>query len=353
MNILLILLILSVFTSFHCLFRESRMPEIKINVDQKTFPSRKNNLKSQISIDHETLDEKNLTIKDLLLQFQIKKEEYCSTKINDLDDFPVSPENMCCDLGFMNIDPKKGKIHYGLDIPLLTGTPLKCPDKEGCLVVKVYPEWYYSNGVLKQTIYGESLLVYFKKAGYFGFYAHLQKILGRQGKIFTYGKKMAFSGNTGSLSTGAHLHFALFRNQDCSNGVFNEKMRLAVLDTIEEIKVFEARERGLDPAFYNLEDRNAADVLKRCKVNLNQEANRACIARNFPRDFIDPLEVTSDSSMQKLILEINPKRMSDREILRIFSLHRKVRNGAGIHREIEGNVPANLFELQEFLKDVH
>ncbi len=299
---------------------------------------------------------RSTTVKDLLEQLQLRKDEYCSNKINDLDDFPVDPTNMCCDLNFMNIDPRKGKIHYGFDIPLGIGTPLKCPDKEDCLVVRVYPEWVTRDGVPKQTIYGESLLVYFKKAGYFGFYAHLRKVYGRQGRIFNYKEVMALSGNSGSLSTGAHLHFTIFRNQDCSNGVFDEKMRLAVLDTIEEIKVFEAKEKGIDPSSYNIEEKGATEVLKRCKVNLSQEANRACIVRNFPRDFIDPIEVTSDQTIQKLILEINPKRMRDRDVLKLFSYHQKVRNNAGIHSEIRKNIdtmPTNASDLRELLRDVN
>ena len=36
----------------------------------------------------------------------------------------------------------------------------------------------------------------------------------------------------------------------------------------EEIKVFEAKEKGIDPSSLSLEERGAAEVLKRCKVNL-------------------------------------------------------------------------------------
>jgi hypothetical protein len=299
---------------------------------------------------------RSTTVKDLLTQLQLKKDEYCNNKINDLDDFPVEPSQMCCDLNFMNIDPRKGKIHYGFDIPLGIGTPLKCPDKEDCLVVRVYPEWITRDGVPVQTIYGESLLVYFKKAGYFGFYAHLKKVFGRQGRIFNYKDVMALSGNSGSLSTGAHLHFTIFRNQDCSNGVFDEKMRLAVLDTIEEIKIFEAKEKGIDPAFYNIEEKSSEEILKRCKVNLSQEANRACIVRNFPRDFIDPIEVTSDQTIQRLVLEINPKRMRDRDVLKLFSYHQRVRNNTGIHSELRKSIntmPTNVSDLKELLRDVN
>jgi len=301
-------------------------------------------------------DVRTVTVRDLLDKLQLKKDEYCDNKIKDLDDFPVDPANMCCDLNFMNIDPRKGKVHYGFDIPLAIGTPLKCPDKEDCLVVRVYPEWITSDGMPKQTIYGESLLVYFKKAGYFGFYAHLKKIYGRPGRIFNYKEVMALSGNSGSLSTGAHLHFTLYRNQDCSNGVFDEKMRLAVLDTIEEIKIFEAKEKGLDPSSYNIEEKLADDVLKRCKVKMSQEANRACIVRNFPRDFIDPLEVTSDHTIQRLVLEINPKRMRDRDVLRLFSYHQRVRNNSGIHSEISkvsNTTPTNVENLKDLLRNVN
>ena len=97
-------------------------------------------------------------------------------------------------------------------------------------------------------------------------------------------------------------------------------------------------------------------MLKRCKVNLSQEANRACIVRNFPRDFIDPIEVTSDQTIQKLVLEINPKRMRDRDVLKLFSYHQRVRNNTGIHSELRKSIntmPTNVSDLRELLRDVN
>jgi murein DD-endopeptidase MepM/ murein hydrolase activator NlpD len=361
----LALLVLSIIISLsNCIFQERKKPPRKVGIKKnreealtpEMISQKAKSVNEEIFSKQDYSEARSTTVKDLLTQLQLKKDEYCNNKINDLDDFPVEPSQMCCDLNFMNIDPRKGKIHYGFDIPLGIGTPLKCPDKEDCLVVRVYPEWITRDGVPVQTIYGESLLVYFKKAGYFGFYAHLKKVFGRQGRIFNYKDVMALSGNSGSLSTGAHLHFTIFRNQDCSNGVFDEKMRLAVLDTIEEIKIFEAKEKGIDPAFYNIEEKSSEEILKRCKVNLSQEANRACIVRNFPRDFIDPIEVTSDQTIQRLVLEINPKRMRDRDVLKLFSYHQRVRNNTGIHSELRKSIntmPTNVSDLKELLRDVN
>lgn len=361
----LALLVLSIIISLsNCIFQERKKPPRKVGIKKnreealtpEMISQKAKSVNEEIFSKQDYSEARSTTVKDLLTQLQLKKDEYCNNKINDLDDFPVEPSQMCCDLNFMNIDPRKGKIHYGFDIPLGIGTPLKCPDKEDCLVVRVYPEWITRDGVPVQTIYGESLLVYFKKAGYFGFYAHLKKVFGRQGRIFNYKDVMALSGNSGSLSTGAHLHFTIFRNQDCSNGVFDEKMRLAVLDTIEEIKIFEAKEKGIDPAFYNIEEKSSEEILKRCKVNLSQEANRACIVRNFPRDFIDPIEVTSDQTIQRLVLEINPKRMRDRDVLKLFSYHQRVRNSTGIHSELRKSIntmPTNVSDLKELLRDVN
>ena len=359
-----LLLLIIFFLVNNCVFQERKKTSSKQGMKKnrvetltpELIAQKAKSVNEEIFSKQDYSEARSTTVKDLLTQLQLKKDEYCNNKINDLDDFPVEPSQMCCDLNFMNIDPRKGKIHYGFDIPLGIGTPLKCPDKEDCLVVRVYPEWITRDGVPVQTIYGESLLVYFKKAGYFGFYAHLKKVFGRQGRIFNYKDVMALSGNSGSLSTGAHLHFTIFRNQDCSNGVFDEKMRLAVLDTIEEIKIFEAKEKGIDPAFYNIEEKSSEEILKRCKVNLSQEANRACIVRNFPRDFIDPIEVTSDQTIQKLVLEINPKRMRDRDVLKLFSYHQRVRNNTGIHSELRKSIntmPTNVSDLRELLRDVN
>ena len=40
-------------------------------------------------------------------------------------------------------------------------------------------------------------------------YLHLSKLLVKQGDRVKAGKRIAFSGNTGTQTTGAHLHFAL------------------------------------------------------------------------------------------------------------------------------------------------
>jgi hypothetical protein len=191
----LALLVLSIIISLsNCIFQERKKPPRKVGIKKnreealtpEMISQKVKSVNEEIFSKQDYSEARSTTVKDLLTQLQLKKDEYCNNKINDLDDFPVEPSQMCCDLNFMNIDPRKGKIHYGFDIPLGIGTPLKCPDKEDCLVVRVYPEWITRDGVPVQTIYGESLLVYFKKAGYFGFYAHLKKVFGRQGRIFNY-----------------------------------------------------------------------------------------------------------------------------------------------------------------------
>ena len=66
--------------------------------------------------------------------------------------------------------------------------------------------------------------------------------------------------------------------------------------------------------------------------------------------------MTSDHTIQKLVLEINPKRMRDRDVLRLFSYHQKVRNNSGIHSDIlkvGETIPTNATDLRELLRDVN
>ena len=99
-------------------------------------------------------------------------------------------------------------------------------------------------------------------------------------------------------------------------------MRLAVLDTIEEIKFFEAKEKGIDPAFYNIEEKSSDEILKRCKSKPESRSKQGLYCKKFFREILSiQSEVTSDQTIQKLVLEINQTRMRDRDVLKLFSYH--------------------------------
>ena len=99
------------------------------------------------------------------------------------------------------VNPILGKRenHNGLDIAVAEGTAV--------IAVK-------SGKVTKvrtSATYGK-LLEYETTDGYTVMYAHLSKVLVREGETVKQGQKVAESGNTG-LSTGPHLHYSLWKGE--------------------------------------------------------------------------------------------------------------------------------------------
>ncbi|GAB4411845.1 MAG: M23 family metallopeptidase [Bacteroidia bacterium] len=92
------------------------------------------------------------------------------------------------------------KMHTGLDFQANTGTPV----------------YATADGMVKlagrnRGGYGDQIEIEHGNYGYTTKYAHLSKILVKEGQKVTRGTLIAYSGNTG-LSKGPHLHYEIIKN---------------------------------------------------------------------------------------------------------------------------------------------
>ena len=94
--------------------------------------------------------------------------------------------------------------HFGVDIV----------SKKGALINSiqngrvVFSDWTESGGLTICVLHEE---------GYFSVYKHNSKLLKNVGDLVNSGEPISVIGNTGSLSSGAHLHFELWKNGESIN----------------------------------------------------------------------------------------------------------------------------------------
>ena len=108
----------------------------------------------------------------------------------------------------MFVNPVKGQItqkfdplnnHFALDILVDTGTPVKSI-LEGKVI---FSEWSVDTGHVLIIDHGDDIISVYK---------HNSKVLKTQNNFVKAGEVIAYSGNQGTLSTGPHLHFELWKN---------------------------------------------------------------------------------------------------------------------------------------------
>ena len=108
----------------------------------------------------------------------------------------------------MFVSPVTGQItqkfdplnnHFALDILVDTGTPVKSI-LEGKVI---FSEWSVDTGHVLIIDHGDNIISVYK---------HNSKVLKTQNNFVKAGEVIAYSGNQGTLSTGPHLHFELWKN---------------------------------------------------------------------------------------------------------------------------------------------
>ena len=89
--------------------------------------------------------------------------------------------------------------HFAIDIAVDTGTPVKAVS-DGRVI---FSEWTMETGHVIIIDHGDMLLSAYK---------HNSSLLKSQNELVTAGEAIALSGNQGTLTTGPHLHFELWKN---------------------------------------------------------------------------------------------------------------------------------------------
>lgn len=89
--------------------------------------------------------------------------------------------------------------HYAVDIALTSGTPIKSVASGTIL----FAEWTPNNG---------NVVIINHSEGIMSVYKHCESITKNQGDVVRTGEVIATAGNTGTHSTGVHLHFELWKN---------------------------------------------------------------------------------------------------------------------------------------------
>ena len=135
------------------------------------------------------------SVEDSLLRYNVAQEDKYNLLGNDdeLESLVLFP-------------PVKGSIsdgfnqetkHYAVDIVVAVGTPVKSV-ADGRVV---FSEWTVETGYVLIIDHGNQLLSVYK---------HNSSLTKSQGDFVKTGEVISFSGATGELSTGPHLHFELW-----------------------------------------------------------------------------------------------------------------------------------------------
>lgn len=89
--------------------------------------------------------------------------------------------------------------HFAVDIALASGTPIKSVANGTVL----FTGWTPNNGTVIIINHSEGIMSVYK---------HCESITKSQGEVVRAGEVIATAGNTGTQSTGVHLHFELWKN---------------------------------------------------------------------------------------------------------------------------------------------
>jgi len=120
-------------------------------------------------------------------------------------------------------NPNRGP-HYGVDIVAEEGAAVKAA-ADGWVLIS---EWL--------TDYGNTVII-FHGMGYFSVYKHLRFRFVKEGDVVRGGGIIGTVGKTGSLATGIHLHFEIWRDGQAVNPAdyifqIRDAVHTAAMDTI-------------------------------------------------------------------------------------------------------------------------
>lgn len=90
-----------------------------------------------------------------------------------------------------------GGFHRGIDFGVYEGTPVVNPSTRPATVV----------GFTNDGSYGQAVCLDHPETPYYSLYAHLSRVDAWPGQTVQPGQQLGLSGNTGTITTGPHLHW--------------------------------------------------------------------------------------------------------------------------------------------------
>lgn len=126
--------------------------------------------------------------------FQIILDNFSKQFQTEDDVFFISPVK-----GYMSREYKPQQGHYGVDFVVKENTPVNAA-ASGYVIFANYT-----------TQYGYTILIN-HSSGFISKYLHCNQLLKREGDIVKQGEIIALSGNTGTDTTGPHLHFEIWKD---------------------------------------------------------------------------------------------------------------------------------------------
>lgn len=96
-----------------------------------------------------------------------------------------------------NFDPERG--HMGVDFVVKSGTPVYV-SANGFVIFANY------------TVRDGNMIIVSHPGNYISIYKHCSSLLKKERDIVIQGELIALSGNTGEITTGAHLHFEIWKD---------------------------------------------------------------------------------------------------------------------------------------------
>ena len=154
-------------------------------------------IKAQHQAEKEIPDMDKIGKQDSLLREHVKEEEKFGISARGRRNLPIE--------GMHFFTPLKGVISQGYDPAIHPYIDLTAP--EGSVVKAtldgsvIFAGWSDESGYTIQIQHDGDIVSTYK---------HNEKLLKKTGEKVTAGSPIALVGNTGSLSTGAHLHFELW-----------------------------------------------------------------------------------------------------------------------------------------------
>ncbi len=133
-----------------------------------------------------------------------KVDSLLRKEVEERERFKVNKQNNTLSYNFMapvkgivvnNFNPKKK--HFGVDIALSKGTPVKSIEKGRV----IFADWSATTG---------NTIIISHPHNVVSIYKHNKKLLRKTGDLVQQGEAIALSGNTGKQTTGPHLHFELW-----------------------------------------------------------------------------------------------------------------------------------------------